>query len=86
VTPGAELLPTRVAGRLGRGRPGVLRDLAVAVNGRIRAVGRSFRLRFRPYEYFSFVVPEDSLRPGRNSVEVFEVKPGGGLASLARVG
>jgi hypothetical protein len=86
VTPGAELLPTRVTGTLGRGRPGVLRDLAVAVNGRIRAVGRSFRLRFRPDEYFSFVVPEDSLRPGRNSVEVFQVKPGGALAPLARVG
>jgi hypothetical protein len=86
VTPGADLLPTRVAGTLGRSRPGVLRDLAVAVNGRIRAVGRSFRLRFRPDEYFSFVVPEDSLRPGGNAVEVFEVEPGGALAPLARVG
>jgi hypothetical protein len=86
VTPGAKLLPTRVTGRLGRGRPGGLRDLAVAVNGRIRAVGRSFRLRFRPDEFFSFVVPEDSLRPGRNTVEVFEVKPGGELTPLARVG
>jgi hypothetical protein len=86
VTPGAELLPTRVTGTLGRGRPGALRDLAVAVNGRIRAVGRSFRLRFRPQEYFSFLVPEDSLRSGRNVVEVLEVEPDGGLVPLARVG
>jgi Sulfatase len=85
VTPGAELLPTRVTGTLGRGRRGALRDLAVAVNGRIRAVGRSFRLRFRPQEYFSFLVPEDSLRRGRNVVEVLEVEPDGGLVPLARV-
>jgi hypothetical protein len=86
VNPGDELLPTRVEGTLGRGRPGALRDLAVAVNGRIRAVGRSFRLRFRADEFFSFVVPEDSLRPGRNVVEVLEVEPGGTLIPLARVG
>jgi hypothetical protein len=86
VHPGDELLPTRVEGTLGRGRPGALRDLAVAVNGRVRAVGRSFRLRFRPDELFSFVVPEESLRPGRNTIEVLEVQPGGKLAPLARVG
>jgi hypothetical protein len=86
VHPGDELLPTRVEGTLGRGRPGALRDLAVAVNGRVRAVGRSFRLRFRPDELFSFVVPEESLRPGRNTIEVFEVQPGGKLAPLERVG
>jgi hypothetical protein len=85
VTRGDELLPTRVTGTLGRGRPGELRDMAVAVNGRIRAVGRSFRLRSRRTEYFSFVVPEDSLQPGRNVVEVLEVKPGGELVPLARV-
>jgi Sulfatase len=85
VTPGAELLPTRVTGTLGSDRRAKLRDLAVAVNGRIRAVGRSFRLRFRPQEYFSFLVPEDSLRPGRNLVEVLEVEPDGGLVPLARV-
>jgi Sulfatase len=85
VTPGDDLLPTRVTGTLGRGRPGELRNLAVAVNGRIRAVGRSFRLRFRRDEYFSFVVPEDSLRPGRNVVEVLEVAHGGELVPLARV-
>ena len=56
-----------------------------AVNGRIRAVGRSFRLRFRPTEYFSLLVPESSLRRGRNVVELFEVEPGGRLDPLARV-
>jgi hypothetical protein len=71
------IVPTRITGRLaGRAHAG-LRDLAVAVNGRIRAVGRSFRLGRRRAEYFSFVVPESALRPGRNRAEVFEVRDGG---------
>jgi hypothetical protein len=85
VTLNGELFPTRVTGTLGRGRPGRLRDLAVAVNGRIRAVGRSFRLRFRRTEFFSLLVPEDSLRPGRNVVELFEVERGGRLEALVRI-
>jgi hypothetical protein len=84
VHPHATLLPTRITGTLSGGRPGQLRDLAVAVNGRIRAVGRSFRLRFRPTEYFSFVVPEDVLRPGHNRVEVLEVRRGGRLVPLGQ--
>jgi hypothetical protein len=59
-----------------------MRDLAVAVNGRIQAVGRSFHLRGRPTEFFSMIVPESALRPGRNRVEVLEVGPGGRLARL----
>jgi Sulfatase len=65
--------PTRVTGVLRGGAGDGLRDLAVAVNGRIYAVGRSFRLRRRRAEYFSLLVPEDALLSGRNSVELFEV-------------
>ena len=35
-------------------------------------------------EYFSLMVPETALRPGRNRVELFEVRPGGRLTELAR--
>jgi Sulfatase len=82
----AAIVPTRITGRLeGRSREG-LRPLAVAVNGRIRAVGRSFRLGRRRATYFSFVIPESALRPGRNRAEVFEVDDGGRtLISLGRV-
>ena len=59
-----QILPTRVTGRLEGGSPGALRQLAVAVNGRIRAVGRSFHLRGRRAEYFSLMVPETALRRG----------------------
>ena len=57
-----------------------MRDLAVAINGRIRAVGRSFHLHGRRTEFFSLLVPETALRPGRNDVALFEVGPGGTLA------
>ena len=60
------------------------RDLALAVNGRIRAVGRSFDLWWKGREYFSFMVPEDALRRGRNRVEVFAVRPDGALVRLYR--
>jgi hypothetical protein len=82
VDPSQRILPTRVTGRLPGTPPGTMRDLAVAVNGHIRAVGRSFHLRGRRTEFFSMIVPESALRPGRNRVEVLEVRPGGRLARL----
>jgi hypothetical protein len=77
------LVPAEIAGRLRGGRPGEERNLAVAVNGRIEAVGRSFHLRGNPTEHFAVMVPEASLVEGRNSVEVLEVRPGGRLVLLA---
>ncbi len=82
VNPAAKILPTRVTGRLPGTAPGAMRNLAVAVNGRIRAVGRSFHLRGRRMEFFSLLVPESALRRGRNSLEVLEVRPDGTLARL----
>ena len=64
VSPDDEMIPTRVTGTLDGGPPTGLRDVAVAVDGRVWATGRSFRLRGRPCEYFSLLVPEESLRPG----------------------
>jgi len=79
-----EIVPTRVTGTILGGAPTGGRDVAAAVNGRVWATGRSFRLRGRPYEYYSLLVPEESLRPGRNEIELFEVRPDGRLASLYR--
>ena len=82
VTPHGRLLPTRIGGAL-RGVPrGEHRDLAVAVNGRIRAVGRSFDVWWKRHEYFSFMVPETALRAGANRVELFEVRRRGELVRL----
>jgi hypothetical protein len=58
------------------------RDLAVAVNGRVRAVGRSVRLRGGHDELFSVLVPEHALRQGRNSVRVYEVTGRGSRLAL----
>ena len=77
------ILPTQITGLL-QGGPGSPRDLAVAVNGQIAAVGRSFRLAGRASESFAFMVPEAALREGSNSVEVFEVVGGSRLRLLAR--
>src|ERR687897_263456 len=85
VSPGAKYFPTLITGPL-RGVPfGEHRDVAVAVNGRIRAVGRSFDLWWKGREYFSFLVPESALRAGRNRIQVFEVLPSGALARLQRL-
>jgi Sulfatase len=81
----ARLFPTRVTGSLGGVPVGEHRDLALAVNGRIRAVGRSFDFTRKRLEFYSFMVPETALREGSNRLELFEVRPGGGLARVARL-
>ncbi len=74
VNPASIIHATDVAGSItGGGSRGGKRDLAVAVNGRIEAVGRSFRLRGSSKESYALMVPELALRPGRNTVELFEV-------------
>jgi hypothetical protein len=78
------VVPTQIAGRIHGSGPTTSRDVAVAVNGRIAALGRSFHLRGEKVESYSVMVPEDALRDGRNSVEVLEVEPDGDMALLAR--
>ena len=45
----------------------------MAVNGRIEAVGRTFHLRGSSKESYALMVPEAALKPGRNTVELYEV-------------
>src|SRR5829696_3862328 len=77
------VVPTQVAGRIHGSGLRRERDIAVAVNGRIAAVGRSFHLRGQAVESYSVMVPEDSLREGRNRIEVLEVADSGRMALLA---
>jgi hypothetical protein len=82
------VLPTEIAGTIDSGLGDQTRDVAVAVNGRIEAVGRSFHLKVDPGERgragesFAVMVPERSLHPGHNVVEVFEIVDGGQLRPL----
>jgi hypothetical protein len=68
----ARVLPTHLAGVVSG--PARKRDIAVAVNGRIEAVGRTALLKGDQRESFSVLVPEWALRQGRNDVRVFEVR------------
>jgi hypothetical protein len=78
------LVPSQVAGRIHGSAAQRERDLAIAVNGRIEAVGRSFHLKGEQVESYSVMVPEDALREGRNTVEVLEVTNEGAMVLLAR--
>jgi hypothetical protein len=70
------VVPAQVAGDLSGGDTAERRALAVAVNGRIEAVGRSFYLQGDATEHFALMVPERSLREGANRIELFEVVSG----------
>jgi hypothetical protein len=83
--PGSRIAPVQVAGQvLGAGQ-GERRFVAAAVNGRVQAVGRTFYLQGNSLELFSVLVPESSLRPGRNRVELFEVQGRGRSLRLRRL-
>jgi hypothetical protein len=75
-----------VAGPVYGGGPRSKRDVAVAVNGRIEGVGRSFYLKGSAQESFAVMVPEISMLPGSNSVDVFEVSKRGASLSLRLIG
>jgi hypothetical protein len=77
----AGFVPTFVEGRV---QPtGTRADLAVALNGRVAAVTRTFDQHGQTR--FSAMVPEDALRSGRNDVEVFAVEAAGGETRLVRL-
>ena len=77
------LTPSHVTGRLeGDAAPGT--DLALAVNGRIAAVTRSFGPAAEVK--FSAFVAESAFREGANEVEVYAVTERGRRLALARLG
>jgi Sulfatase len=78
------IVPAHIAGDVRGARRGQKHDVAVAVNGTIEAVGRTWYLRGSRREHFAVNVPETAIRNGRNSIEVFLVSRNGTLRRIAR--
>jgi hypothetical protein len=78
------VIPSQLAGNMKGAKRGAKHDLAVAVNGRIEAVGRSWYLDGDRTEHFAMMVPEDTLHNGHNTVELYSVGHGKALRLIAR--
>ena len=80
---GGRRVPANVIGWLDGTKAGG-RDLAVAVNGRIAAVGQSFKPLGSTRMEFSLMVPQSAFRQGLNDVRLYQVAGGSQLAELGR--
>jgi len=82
VNPNGEFVPLQVRGELpGFDPTGGPVDLAVGVNGVIRAVTRTYKLPGRERD-FSALLPPDALQAGQNRLDIFLVRQAGGSLSL----
>jgi hypothetical protein len=79
--PDSPFAPVRVYGRIHGAPPGA--DIAIAVNGRIAAVTRSFE--HDGETLVTAVTPEDAYRPGENSVRIYVVEGTGEDTVLAEL-
>jgi hypothetical protein len=65
-------VPANLAGRMSGMRPGT--PLALALNGKVAAVGWSAQLKGDKRVYFSFFAPPDSFQNGSNSAKIYEIR------------
>jgi hypothetical protein len=84
VDPNSDFVPGELTGEIHAGVAGGGRPIAVALNGRIAATGRTFSLEGSSVESFEVIVPETAFRRGRNEARVFEIVPRGGGAVALR--
>jgi hypothetical protein len=74
VNPSSGTVPALISGALTKGPPdGQPVGLAVAVNGRIGAVGVTFTQADTP-QTFATVVPDSLFQPGTNRVRLYQVQ------------
>jgi hypothetical protein len=66
--------PVWFTGQLTAGQAHGKRDVALAVNGQVAAVGRTFSLQGSVEERFSLLIPETVLSAGPNHADLFEVR------------
>jgi hypothetical protein len=84
VDPSSGFVPARVVGDIEGRSPPDGTPVAIAVNGRIEAMTRSFPLDGR--SRFAALVPESAFREGSNAVDVYAVDPAGTGVRLALLG
>jgi hypothetical protein len=79
----ASFLPANITGRLtgARARQGI--PLALALNGKVVAMGWSAMLRGDRRVYFTFLAPPEAFTDGANRAELFAVSETGALARIA---
>ena len=83
VDPASRFVPGEITGTIEHGRRGGGRAVALALNGRIAATGRSFSLDGTPnVENFELIVPESAFRAGPNRAELLEFFPRDGAVAL----
>jgi Sulfatase len=75
-------VPGEITGRVPYGRRGGGRPVALVLNGRIVAAGRTFSLAGSAVESFAMIVPERAFRRGPNEVQVYEVVRAAGRLAL----
>jgi hypothetical protein len=85
VDPRTGFVPAHLVGRIDHGQRGGGRIVAVAVNGKIAATGRTFTLQGSEDEQFSLLIPERALRPGSNRLELLLVAGSGPAQALIRL-
>ena len=78
----AHFVPGEITGQIPHGRPGGGRQIALVVNGRIAATGRTFSLEGSAVEHFELILPESSFRPGANDARVVEIVTRAGEPAL----
>jgi hypothetical protein len=81
----SDTIPGQIMGSISGSGASAGRSLAVAVNGRIAAVSRTYRSP-GSVTRFSAAAPESSFHPGRNKVEVFWITRGARGLVLERLG
>ncbi len=84
VSTSSSFLPAHISGVVKNGSLESDTELAVAVNGRLRALTRCVRDGGR--QRFGALVPEGAFRDGFNTVEVFAVEGEGDAVRLVRLG
>ncbi len=73
VDPVSHFVPGEITGAIPNGRPGGGRPIALVMNGKIAATGRTFSLAASDVESFEVIVPEWTFQRGANEARVFEI-------------